>query len=255
MSSVASTARILDKSLSRCEDGRRRRVLYAEDQASARVVTTALLERMGFEVVAVEDGELAVAAARQSAYDIILLDIEMPVMDGVTAARFIRADAELCKGAPILALSAFLADSTEHSVWRDAFDSALPKPANSNELQRAMKAAMGKQTAKPVNPFKPTVGWVDFGRNLPRGTVSMLVKVAHDEMHHLLLALATCLEAGDCANAERCLQGLKSVATSFDVSEIMPLLANAGMQANTIDLVPLHGAIAQWLERQTAMQK
>lgn len=255
MSSVASAAKILDTSLSHREDGMRRRVLYAEDQASARIVTTALLERMGFEVVAVEDGELAVAAARQGAYDIILLDIEMPVMDGVTAARFIRADAELCRGAPILALSAFLADSTEHSVWRDAFDSALPKPANSNELQRAMKAAMGKQNAKPVNPFKPTVGWVDFGRNLPRGTVSMLVKVAHEEMLHLILALASCLEAGDLENAERCLQGLKSVAASFDVSELSTLIANADMKAKTIDLALLHAAIVQWQERQTALQK
>jgi PleD family two-component response regulator len=77
-------------------DGQKRRVLYAEDQASARIVTTALLERMGFDVEAVEDGELAFEKAMHTAYDIILLDIEMPVMDGVTAARNIRATAELC---------------------------------------------------------------------------------------------------------------------------------------------------------------
>src|SRR5476651_1318152 len=94
-------------------DGSPRRVLYAEDQFTSRVVTTAMLERMGFEVDAVEDGELALSAARGDSYDVILLDIEMPVMDGVTAARSIRSELAHCAATPILALSAFLADSTE----------------------------------------------------------------------------------------------------------------------------------------------
>ena len=112
-------------------DGTPRRVLYAEDQTSSRVVTTAMMKRMGFEVDAVEDGELALQRARTQTYDVILLDIEMPVMDGVTAARSIRQQLSHCNDTPILAMSAFLADSTEACDWRDAFDSALPKPANS----------------------------------------------------------------------------------------------------------------------------
>ena len=123
-------------------DGAKRRVLYAEDQTTTRVVTTALLERMGYEVVAVEDGELALEQAKLNSFDVILLDIEMPVMDGVTAARCIRREVPQAKSTPILALSAFLADSTEHSVWRDAFDSAVPKPAKGQELSRALQAAM-----------------------------------------------------------------------------------------------------------------
>ena len=150
MVSPAQNLEISDASLSLREDGLRRRVLYAEDQASARTVTTALLERMGFEVMAVEDGELALELAKQQAYDLILLDIEMPVMDGVTAARHIRSDAELCRGVPILALSAFLADSTEHCQWRGAFDSALPKPANSNELKKAVRKLLASKAAASV---------------------------------------------------------------------------------------------------------
>jgi CheY-like chemotaxis protein len=72
-------------------DGSPRRVLYAEDQTTSRIITTAMLKRMGFEVDAVEDGERALECARHDNYDVILLDIEMPVMDGVTAARSIRA--------------------------------------------------------------------------------------------------------------------------------------------------------------------
>ena len=71
------------RDLARRADGSQRHVLYAEDQASTRIVTEALLKRMGFAVVAVEDGELAVEKAKAARFDLILLDIEMPNMDGV----------------------------------------------------------------------------------------------------------------------------------------------------------------------------
>jgi CheY-like chemotaxis protein len=203
-------------------EGRKRRVLYAEDQATARIVTTALLERMGFDVEAVEDGELAFEKAKQEAYDVILLDIEMPVMDGVTAARHIRASATPCKEAPILALSAFLADSTEHSVWRDAFDSALPKPANSNELQRAMQKALSAKMKASAPSQLPH--WTMLSTSLPPGTLSILVKAAAKEMNHLILAYGACREAGDTETAMHCRKALRGVASSFEVAGLLVLL-------------------------------
>lgn len=202
-------------------DGQKRRVLYAEDQATARVVTTALLERMGFDVEAVEDGELAFEKAKLEAFDVILLDIEMPVMDGVTAARHIRASALPCRNTPILALSAFLADSTEHSVWRDAFDSALPKPANSNELQRAMRKVL-ETRLEPANTI--SAHWSLLARSLPSGTLSILTKAAEREMQHLILAYGSCLESGDSETAQHCRKALKAIATSFEAHGLLELL-------------------------------
>jgi CheY-like chemotaxis protein len=200
-------------------DGQKRRVLYAEDQASARIVTTALLERMGFDVEAVEDGELAFECAMAKSYDVILLDIEMPVMDGVTAARNIRAKASHCSETPILALSAFLADSTEHSVWRDAFDSALPKPANSNELQRAMQKAL---SAKPARGSTPQ--WSALAQSLPPGILANLTKAAAREISHLILAYDSCRVTGDSETAQHCCKAIKSVAASFEVRGLLALL-------------------------------
>jgi CheY-like chemotaxis protein len=202
-------------------DGQKRRVLYAEDQVSARVVTTALLERMGFEVEAVEDGELAFEKAKLEAFDVILLDIEMPVMDGVTAARHIRASAVPCRNTPILALSAFLADSTEHSIWRDAFDSALPKPANSNELQRAMQRVLFDKLESQV---PKVTHWSLLARSLPSGTLSMLIKAAEREMQHLILAYGSCLESGDSETAQHCRKALKAIASSFEAKALLELL-------------------------------
>ena len=72
-------------------DGSRPRILFAEDSDTVRLVTAALLRRMGCDVDAVEHGEEAVLRARRHNYDLVLLDIEMPVMDGMIAARAIRA--------------------------------------------------------------------------------------------------------------------------------------------------------------------
>jgi CheY-like chemotaxis protein len=228
----------------------RGRVLYAEDQMTARTVTTALLERMGYEVVAVEDGELALEKARAEAFDVILLDIEMPVMDGVTAARSIRKEVEHCKQTPILALSAFLADSTENSPWRDAFDSALPKPANSNQLKDAMRKAM---TKKAVVGSKGTVTWADFGRQLPTGTAYLVTRVAYEEIEHLVLGWAACLDAGDRQSSPAFRQRLIDLAQSFEAQDIVSALNDHGASITKADLHRLLVIAAQW--RATHMTK
>lgn len=126
-------------------DGGRPRLLLAEDSDPVRVVTAAMLKGMGCDVEAVVHGEEAVKSASASQFDVIVLDIEMPVMDGITAARSIRRLGQGMKRTPIMALSAFLADAMQSASWSDTFDIALPKPANRNELHAAVQAALDCQ--------------------------------------------------------------------------------------------------------------
>ncbi|MBG1232785.1 response regulator [Aestuariivirga litoralis] len=214
-------------------DGKPRRVLYAEDQETSRVVTKAMLERMGFLVDAVEDGELALHAARNDNYDVILLDIEMPVMDGVTAARMIRAELEHVASTPILALSAFLADSTEHSIWRDAFDSALPKPTTTRELFKVMHAAVTSRDtrAKAAKPKQAAPSMTDYlnalKTSLPSGLWRRLSATAAQDMHHLVNVLGAAQQTNDkdlCAEAAR---KLIQMATTFGAAKVAELARNA----------------------------
>lgn len=119
-------------------DGSRPRILFAEDSDTARLLTAALLRRMGCEVDAVEHGEEALAFARSHSYDLVLLDIEMPVMDGVAAAREIRALGGRAARTPLMAFSAFLADTHRCGDWKTCFDLALPKPAGRSQLHQAI---------------------------------------------------------------------------------------------------------------------
>lgn len=204
--------------------GAQRRVLYAEDSTSSRIVTTAMLKRLGFVVDAVEDGELALQLAKINDYDLILLDIEMPVMDGVTAARCIRTEAKRQSKTPILALSAFLADSTEITVWRDAFDSALPKPANRNELMSAMNRAIAARAPEIkteenyviVRPQELGSILQGLRETLPSGAFLRLMDTAADEMRHSILVFGSAVEAQDPEMFRLAAHSLVGLAANFD---------------------------------------
>ncbi|MFN4142151.1 response regulator [Aestuariivirga sp.] len=156
------------KSLSlRASDGSRPRLLLAEDCDPVRIVTAAMLKAMGCDVEAVVHGEQAVKSASESPFDVIVLDIEMPIMDGITAARSIRSMGGAVAGTPLMALSAFLADSVRTGDWRDTFDIALPKPANRNELHEAVKAALSCQPMPEANAAEsmpPLMDEAQFGK-------------------------------------------------------------------------------------------
>ncbi len=236
-------------------DGSPRRVLYAEDQTSSRIVTTAMLKRMGFEVDAVEDGELALQHARGGSYDVILLDIEMPVMDGVTAARSIRSELKHCDGTPILALSAFLADSTEACVWRDAFDSALPKPANTNELHLALSKAMGlkdKNTADQLvvlPALTPDDVLTALRSSLSLGAWARLQATAAEEMRHLALAMNAAAEADDEGLVRKCRHGMKGLALNFGAGEVVTKTNNFVTEKSDAAMIALLASIGIWEKR------
>ncbi len=251
----ARVGRISPPEIALRPDGQPRRVLYAEDQVSSRVVTKAMLEKMGFEVEAVDDGEVAVEKAALGKYDVILLDIEMPVMDGVTAARIIRAEHESYRATPILALSAFLADSTENCSWRDAFDTAVPKPANIQDICLAMLRAMEKHGQAPKNlpppsPPEPESDsgslWRGMERTLPKSTRVLLVRTAAGEMEHLALAVAAAREAGETEQLRKCRHTLKGLALNFGLEEVVEAITATSKTPRSINMPALLDHIRTW---------
>ena len=118
-------------------DRDRPRVLLAEDIETARLLTTRLLERMGCEVDAVEHGEQALEMARAADYDVILLDLDMPLMDGAQSAGAIRSLPQHA-ATPIIAVSAFLhAGGQSSDMWR-VFDGEIAKPISLDKLRQVI---------------------------------------------------------------------------------------------------------------------
>ena len=132
----------------KCNDGSRPQVLLAEDSQAARVLTSALLKRIGCDVDVAEHGEDAVRLIKKSSYDLVLMDIEMPVMDGMVAAKTIRKLGGETAQTPIVALSAFLADTKKSSHWDEYFDVALAKPAGRKQLHATIKKVLNNKPLK-----------------------------------------------------------------------------------------------------------
>ena len=110
------------------------RVLYVDDNESNRSLVTAVLRSQGIDCRTANDGREGVAAARTGGWDVILMDIQMPVMDGVEATRAIRALPGPAGAAPILAVTANTLASQLETYADAGMDDCVSKPIDMAEL-------------------------------------------------------------------------------------------------------------------------
>jgi signal transduction histidine kinase/ActR/RegA family two-component response regulator len=128
---------------------RRVRVLAAEDNSVNQKVLRAIMEPMDVDLMLVGDGRAAVEAWRDSAFDIVLMDIQMPVMDGITAARAIRS-AELAERRPRTPILALTANALVHQVEEylaAGMDGHVAKPIEISKLYDAMSRVLSEPAA------------------------------------------------------------------------------------------------------------
>ena len=119
---------------------RQARILVADDAPANRELVTALLAGMGLAVEAVCDGSEALEAARSGSYDLILMDVHMPVMDGLAATRAIRAVGGPMARTPILALTANVGAEQVQKCLEAGMDGHLAKPIRIPDLVAALTA-------------------------------------------------------------------------------------------------------------------
>lgn len=128
------------------------RILFADDHQVNRQVVALILEPLGVDLTVVEDGALALEAYANGAFDLVLMDVQMPVMDGLTATRAIR-EIERSTGrarTPIISLTAnAMPDDVRRSLDAGS-DIHLAKPVRPDRLIEAVNRALDTETASPV---------------------------------------------------------------------------------------------------------
>jgi signal transduction histidine kinase/CheY-like chemotaxis protein/HPt (histidine-containing phosphotransfer) domain-containing protein len=142
------------------------RVLVAEDNKISQRLMVKLLSAGGHHVDVASNGEDAVEAVRQGGFDLVLMDIQMPVLDGVGAVRRIRAMAEPMHSIPILALTADAMAGAEERYLAAGMDTYLAKPITPAALQAALAGLTGRRRkmdtpASETAPVAPTVAVAD----------------------------------------------------------------------------------------------
>jgi len=121
------------------------RVLVVDDNPTNRMIVSRVLEAAGLSVETAEDGAAAVAAAIRGGFDLILMDVQMPGMDGLEATRHIRALGSPQAKAPILALTANVMAHQQAAYTAGGMDGVVAKPISAPtllaEIARATRAA------------------------------------------------------------------------------------------------------------------
>jgi two-component system, sensor histidine kinase len=128
------------------------RLLAAEDNATNRLVLSTIMQVFGFDLTLVENGAQAVEAWRTDDFDAILMDVQMPVMDGVQATRAIRA-AEQVEGRPRTPIIALSANAFVHQIdeyLAAGMDTHVAKPIELAALQAALETVLGERSPEAM---------------------------------------------------------------------------------------------------------
>ena len=115
-----------------------KRVLVVEDQEDNRQILRDLLANVGYEMIEAQNGEEALIAARTQSPDLILMDIQLPILDGYEATRRIKAQADL-RHIPIIVVTSYALSGDEEKARAAGCDHYVTKPYSPMQLLKVIK--------------------------------------------------------------------------------------------------------------------
>ena len=146
-----------------------KRILVVEDQEDLRGILRVLLTGSGYEMLEASDGREGAAKAKAERPDLILMDIQLPILDGYEATRQIKSDPNL-KATPIIAVSSFAMKGDEEKARASGCDHYVTKPYSARELRARVKAHLRRGIAHTSDVYRFGDAELDFTRcELRRG--------------------------------------------------------------------------------------
>jgi two-component system, sensor histidine kinase and response regulator len=222
------------------EARRRMHILLAEDNPVNQEVAATMLRKRGHEVDVVADGAAAVAAVRSTVYDVVLMDIQMPEMDGFAATEAIRVMPERA-GLPIIALTAHALSGERDRCLSHGMTGYLTKPFRSHELFGLVEGWADSPAPIPAPAAAPD-GPVDleqFRRTMREAgaeeAVDSILDTFLETAPERLAVLGAAVERDETAGIAAAAHAFKSAAGSIGAKELATLLGDAERAARAGD--------------------
>ena len=213
------------------------RFLLAEDGKANQRLARALLEMDGHKVTVAENGRIAVDLFREERFDVILMDVQMPEMDGFAATQEIRKlEQGSAKHIPIIAMTARAMKGDREKCLAAGMDDYVAKPFRKQELYAAIAlqadgkcvAADGTQVGGKQNPPTHAAGekLIDWKVALhsvqgDEGLLRELIGDSLSELPELLAGLDSATAAGNAIEARRCAHTTKSTGRIFGIPKLI----------------------------------
>jgi PAS domain S-box-containing protein len=271
---VETTARDCSNQTSATFRSRPLSVLLAEDNATNQMLAIALLEKAGHTVETALNGREALAALARRSFDVVLMDVQMPEMDGLEATARIRAQ-ELARGTrvPIVAMTAHAMKGDRERCLDAGMDGYVSKPVQAEDLYRAL--ACFSPSAIPVGPIEPitpvaepvdtreasTVRNQADLRTVPSGMfdnaallarvggredrLRTIVQIFLDESSALMAQMREAIARGEPSSLTRLAHSLKGAVGIFGVSSVVEAACTLELLGQAAELAAATDAYAQ----------
>jgi signal transduction histidine kinase/DNA-binding NarL/FixJ family response regulator len=248
-------------------------VLVAEDNHVNQKLVVRLLEKRGHRATVVGNGKLALEALEREAFDVVLMDLQMPVMGGIeTAARIRERERASEDHIPIIAMTAHAMKGDSERCLRAGMDAYLSKPINPADLLKAIGAASAGAAPEPKNSLvrdsvreKDTFDFQSALERVEGDTILLreLVEIFVNDAPRHLRDVRRFMENGDLAELSRTAHALKGMLSNFgptSAHESAARLERLTQSGNLVacreacaaletDLNQLGGHFSDWLKR------
>ncbi|MGH9717091.1 MAG: response regulator [Candidatus Acidiferrales bacterium] len=239
------------------EGGRQLTILLAEDNAVNRKLATALLEKHGHSVYCAENGREALSVLERERADVVLMDLQMPVMDGFEAIRAIRAKEAHDGGhLPIVALTAHAMQGDRERCLEAGADEYVTKPVRTAELLAALDRAVGTEIQSAEMAPQATqpsaaanhAGVLDLAAALDRvegdhDLFEELVRLFVEECPAAMKEIRQAHRNGDGHRLDRLAHTMKGSSASLGANRVsqaalvLELRARSGALQNAVELI------------------
>jgi signal transduction histidine kinase/CheY-like chemotaxis protein len=214
------------------------RILIAEDNPVNQRVALLLLERLGYRADVVGNGAEAVEAVRARPYDVVLMDVRMPEVDGIEATRRIRNELPKDRQPRVVALTANAMAEDRKACEAAGMEDFISKPITSKELVRALNGARGR--ASLIVP-ESSLGTkeLDALRRLTAGSPEILRQIIDEYLEtsdRLMKSIKEAVLCGDLGGIERAAHSLKGSSGQMGAMQVMLECAALERAASTGDL-------------------
>jgi PAS domain S-box-containing protein len=208
--------------------GKRPFILVAEDIETNQIVLTSMLDTLGCDHLVVGDGAQALTALAQVRFDAVLMDIQMPVMDGAEAIRRIRAG-EIAATVPIIGITAQAIQSEREALVAAGMTSCLAKPIGLAALAAALTDAFAPSVATP--PLIDSEAFAATLTALPPARRPLLVDQMVRDLDMLAADFARGAALGDDDMMRRARHSLTGVAGNFGALALVAFLGGSRRRA------------------------